>query len=137
MRFNGKLFYVLTAFYALAAGVYFYWSTLEYGTFEVIGTAAIAMLAFMSIFLAFYLQKTAKSQGDLPEDQLDAKIEDGDSEIGFFSPWSWWPFILGAGASTAFASLAIGWWLFILILPVAFVAIIGFVFEYSRGQHAH
>ena len=137
MRFNGRLFWLLTVFYAIATAGYVVWSMAEYGSFDIIPVAAMAMLAFMSIFLAFYLQKTAKSQGDLPEDQLDAKIEDGDSEIGFFSPWSWWPFILGAGASTAFASLAIGWWLFILILPVAFVAIIGFVFEYSRGQHAH
>jgi hypothetical protein len=95
------------------------------------------MLVFMAGFIAFYLQKTARVQGPVPEDRLDANIEDGDTEIGFFAPWSWWPFFLGLFGAMAFTSLAVGWWMFIIALPLAFVAIIGFVFEHSRGQHAH
>jgi hypothetical protein len=44
---------------------------------------------------------------------------------------------LGAFAALAFTSLAIGWWLFIIAFPLSLIAIIGFVFEFSRGQHAH
>ncbi len=138
MKFNGKLFWMLTAFYLLDAGFYALWYSNSYNReFEPIGTAAIAMLAVMSAFLAFYLQKTAKTQGQVPEDRLDANIEEGDSEIGFFAPWSWWPFFLGLFGSIVFAALAVGWWLFFIGFPLALVALIGFVFEFSRGQHAH
>ena len=137
MRTNARLFWILTVFYILADAGYVISSTSAYGKPEVIGSAAIAMLVFMAGFIAFYLQKTARVQGPVPEDRLDANIEDGDTEIGFFAPWSWWPFFLGLFGAMAFASLAIGWWMFIIALPLAIVAIIGFVFEHSRGQHAH
>lgn len=150
MKFNGNLMWFLSAFYVLVAAGYAVWyanthvanpSEADLGIlpfpFEPIGTAAILMLAIMAAFLAFYIAKTAKSQGPVPEDRLDANIEDGDFEVGFFAPWSWWPFFLGAFGALAFASLAIGWWLFFIAFPLALVAIIGFVFEHSRGHFAH
>jgi hypothetical protein len=138
MKFNGNLFWFLTAFYLVDSAAYAIWfANSNHGGFEPIGTAAIAMLGIMSAFLAFYLKKTSKVQGTVPEDRLDANIEDGDTEIGFFAPWSWWPFFLGLFASIVFAALAIGWWLFFIGFPLAVVALIGFVFEFSRGQHAH
>lgn len=148
MKFNGNLFWLLTAFYLIDSVGYAVWFANEHVNdtgangllpfaFEPIGTAAIAMLGIMSAFLAFYISKTNKSQGEVPEDRLDANIEDGDTEIGFFAPWSWWPFFLGLFASMAFAALAVGWWLFFIAFPLALVAIIGFVFERSRGHFAH
>ena len=148
MKFNGRLFWFLAAFYIIDAIAYAVWFALDnqnesasanwFGfPFEPIGTAAIAMLGIMSIFLAYYVAKTDKSQGLVPEDRLDANIEDGDTEIGFFAPWSWWPFFLGLFGALAFAALAIGWWLFFIAFPLALVAIIGFVFEHSRGCFAH
>lgn len=147
MKTNAKLFWLLTAFYALDAvvyGIFSYNTSVGSGNFattgkhvEIIGTAAIAMLAFLSGFVGFYVQKTANHTGLLPEDRLDANVEDGDAEIGFYSPWSWWPFALGIFGALAFASLAVGFWLTFIAIPLALVAVIGFVFEYSRGQHAH
>ncbi|MEY4993821.1 MAG: hypothetical protein RIS82_943 [Actinomycetota bacterium] len=138
MKFNGNLFWFLTVFYFVDAAAYAVWFyNSNNGGFEPIGTAAIAMLGFMSAFLAFYIKKTHKVQGPVPEDRLDANIEDGDSELGYFAPWSWWPFFLGMFAALAFAALAIGWWLFFIAFPLAIVAIIGFVFERSRGLNAH
>jgi hypothetical protein len=150
MKFNANLMWFLTAFYVLVAVGYGVWYANTHAAnpteadlgmfpfpFEPIGTAALAMLAIMTAFLAFYLGKTAKSQGPVPEDRVDANIEDGESEIGFFAPWSWWPFFLGAFAALAFAALAVGWWMFFIAVPLALVAIIGFVFEHSRGHFAH
>lgn len=148
MKFNGNLFWFLAAFYLIDAVGYAVWFAATNPGFEVhgndwfgfafepIGTAAIAMLGIMSVFLAFYIQKTHKSQGPVPEDR-DAEIHEGDFEIGFFAPWSWWPFFLGLFGAMAFASLAIGWWMFFIAFPLALVAIIGFVFEHSRGRFAH
>ncbi len=137
MRTNARLFWLLTVFYAVASAGYTVWSIAATGQVEIIGTAAIAMLVFLSGFIAFYLQKVHSSQGPVPEDNPTANIEDGDGEIGFFNAWSWWPFFLGAFAALAFAALAIGWWLFFIAFPLAMIAVIGFVFENSRGDYAH
>lgn len=137
MKFNGNLFYFLAAFYILDAAGYALWWYNTDGTFEWIGTAAIAMLSLMALFLAFYLKKTAANQGTVPEDREDARVEDADFEVGYFAPWSWWPLFLGLFAAVCFAALAVGWWLFFIGFPLAIVALIGFVFERSRGQNAH
>lgn len=138
MKFNGNLFWFLAAFYGIDTAGYVLWNFNTYdGYFEPIGSAALGMLVAMSVFLAFYIQFTEKRQGPVPEDRLDANIEDGDSEIGYFAPWSWWPFFLGLFVALAFAALAVGWWLFFIAFPLALVALIGFVFERSRGQNAH
>ena len=137
MKFNAKLMWFLTAFYTLAAAGYVVWYANSYHGFEPIASAAIAMLAVMSAFLAFYLQMTDKKQGLAPEDREDARVEDGDFEQGYFAPWSWWPLFLALFAAVCFASLAVGWWLFFIGFPLALVALIGFVFERSRGQNAH
>jgi len=140
MKTNTNIFILLTFFYVVVAGAYAYWSWLvspaDHKHIEVIGSAAIAMLAIMSSFIAFYLGKTARNFTG-PEDKLDANIEDGEAEMGFFAPWSWWPFMLGIAGAICFSSLAIGWWMFIIGLPLAIIGLIGFVFEHSRGLHAH
>ncbi|NBR65294.1 MAG: cytochrome c oxidase subunit 4 [Micrococcales bacterium] len=140
MKTNTRIFTLLTFFYLIVTAVYGYWSWLASPEgdkkIEVIGTAAIGMLVFLSGFIAFYLGKTARNFTG-PEDMPDANIEDGEAEVGFFAPWSWWPLMLGIGGALCFTSLAIGWWMFVIGLPLALVALIGFVFEHSRGQHAH
>jgi hypothetical protein len=137
MKFNGNLFWFLAVFYLVDTAGYVIWNFNSNGGFEPIGTAALGMLVAMSVFLAFYIQFTEKRQGVVPEDRLDGNIEDGDSEIGYFAPWSWWPFFLGIFCALAFAALAVGWWLFFIAFPLAIVALIGFVFERSRGLNAH
>ena len=82
MRTNARLFWLLTVFYALSSAGYTIWNLNSTGKVEIIGTAAIAMLVFLSAFIAFYLQKTARTQGPVPEDNPVAKISDGDAEIG-------------------------------------------------------
>jgi hypothetical protein len=137
MRTNARLFWLLTVFYIVAASGYTIVSLLVNNEVEIIGTAAISMLVFLSGFIAFYLGKSAKSQGPVPEDNPLANIEDGEAEMGFFNAWSWWPFFLGLFAAMAFASLAIGWWLFFIAFPLALIALIGFVYENSKGDYAH
>ena len=94
MKANVSMWLIMTSFFALITGVYAVWWFLTYGGWEPIGTAALSMLSLMSIFITFYLWKTERTQGLVPEDRLDANIEDGESELGFFSPWSWWPILL-------------------------------------------
>jgi hypothetical protein len=136
MKTNVGLFNLLTGFFFLAAAVYGYWSYVAYGEIEVVGFAVIGMLVFLTGFIGFYLSRAAKSFTG-PEDMEDANIEDGEAEMGFFAPWSWWPLMLGIGSAVCFTALAVGPWMFAIGLPLSFLALIGFVFEHSRGQHAH
>lgn len=134
---NVRVLLVMAAYFTIATLAYGIWSYLEWGFIEPIGTAAIGLLIILSVFIAYYLWSGAKRSALLPEDNLMGNIEDDSGEVGFFSPWSWWPLMLGASSALAFASLAVGWWMFFIALPLAVVAIVGFVYEYSRGAHAH
>jgi hypothetical protein len=138
MKANVIMWFGMTAFFALITGVYAVWWFVSHGGgWEPIGTSALAMLTFMSIFLTFYLWKTDRTQGLVPEDRPDANIEDGESELGFFSPWSWWPLFVGSASGLAFASLAVGSWLTFIAVPLALIGVVGFVFEHHRGHFAH
>ena len=137
MRTNALLFGLGSVFYGFSSAAYAVWGYLAVGQVEIIGTAALAMLSILAVFIGFYLQKAHVTQGPVPEDNPGGNIEDADGEVGFFNAFSWWPLFLGMFAALAFASLAIGWWLFFIALPLALIALFGFVFENHRGQYAH
>ena len=71
-----------------------------------------------------------------PEDDPAAPISAAEGEYGFFSPHSWWPLPLAAGAALMFLGLAVGWWLLIIGSVVGGMALIGWTFEYFRGENA-
>ena len=137
MKTNVSLLWILTAFFIIATAGYVVWSWLYFGQVEVIGTAVIGFLVFLTSIIAFYLQSGMKKGELLPEDQLDGEIEDGAGEVGFFAPWSWWPVYLSATAAIVFLSLAVDWWLFFIGVGLSIVGIIGWVYEHSRGRFAH
>jgi len=137
MKTNVGLFWVLFGFFLAGWAAYVIWSWLEYGSPEWVGTVAILLSAALAAFIAFYLGRVHKAQGgELPEDRDDANIEDGDSEIGHYSPWSWWPFVLGGSLAITFLGLAVGLWIIFIGVPLVIVALTGWVFEYYRGNFA-
>ena len=139
MRANVILFWILAGFFALASAVYIVWTLIdehEPGV-EWVGLVALSLCAVLGAFIAFYLGRVQKEQGGtLPEDRLDANIDDGDAELGFFSPWSWWPIFLAGAAALAFLGLAVGFWITFIAVPLALVALVGWVYEYYRGNFA-
>jgi len=139
MRANVNLFWILTVFLAIVAAVYGVWSAMEspIGQPEWAGTIAISLTAVLSAFIAFYLGRVHKAQGaELPEDRLDANIDDGDAELGFFSPWSWWPIMLAGSAALMFLGLAIGFWISFIAVGLGVISLVGWVYEYYRGNFA-
>ncbi|SDY99747.1 cytochrome c oxidase subunit 4 [Herbiconiux ginsengi] len=138
MRANTNLFWILAIFMLLADAVYTGWSLIWYeGQLEPVGTVAIGLSAILAAFLAFYLGRVHKAQGaELPEDLLDSNIDDGDPEMGFYSPWSWWPIILAGGGALMVLGLAVGFWISFIAGALLLVAIVGWVFEYYRGYFA-
>ena len=47
---------------------------------------------------------------------------------------SWWPLQLGVAALLTFLGLAVGWWIFLIGVLFAVVALLGWSFEYFRGD---
>lgn len=139
MKANANLFWILAAFFALSDVIYVVWGLLDplQGKIEWVGLIAIALTGILSAFIAFYLGRVHSAQGgDLPEDRLDGNIDDGDPEMGFFSPWSWWPILLAASAALVFLGLAIGIWIGFIGLGIGVIALVGWVYEYYRGLFA-
>lgn len=135
MKTNVNLFWILLAFFALLTAVYTIWALIDTGRVEWVGTVAIGLCAVLSAFIAFYLQLVNRSTGGpLPEDRLDADIDDGDPELGYFSPWSWWPVFLAGGVTFTFLGLAAGIWIMFYAIPLAMLGLVGWVYEYYRGN---
>lgn len=143
MRTNTNLWWILVVFFFLIAIVYTGWNIIAhpggewYKGIEWVGSIALLFGAFMSLLIAFYTGRVYKAQGgELPEDTLTADIDDGDPELGEFSPWSWWPIVLAGSAAVGMIGLAVGTWMVPIGLGIFVVAIVGWVYEYYRGYFA-
>jgi hypothetical protein len=104
---------------------------------EPVGSVALLLTGGLGVMIGWYLWFTSRHIDNRPEDDPAARVEDSAGEYGFFSPHSWWPLPLAAAAAMTFLGLAIGWWLVIVGGFLAGLALIGWVFEYWRGAHAH
>ncbi|HEX5730896.1 cytochrome c oxidase subunit 4 [Microbacterium sp.] len=143
MRTNTGLWWLLSGFFLLMTVTYSVWSIVVnlinpwYIAIEWVGTVGLLFATLMSALIAFFIGRVHRAQGgELPEDILTADIDDGDPELGEFSPWSWWPITLAFSAALGMMGLAIGTWLFPIGLAVFLVAIVGWVYEYYRGYFA-
>lgn len=135
MKTTVNLFWVLLGFFALLTVVYVVWAIIDTDEVEWVGAIAIGLCALLSAFIAVYLRLVYRNQGgELAEDRLDADIDDGEAEQGFFSPWSWWPVALAAGAALTFLGLSISLWIIAYAVPLALLALVGWVYEYYRGN---
>lgn len=137
MKTNIAVLWVLASYFILLTVIYTVWAIIDTGVVEWIGSIAIGLSAVLSMFIAFFLQVQLKNQGGvLPEDRLDADVDDGDPEIGFYSPWSWWPVMLAAGAGVAMLGFSVGIWVALYGIPLVLVSLIGWTYEYYRGYFA-
>lgn len=142
MRANVGLWWLLVGFFMLMAVVYTAWNIIErdvvwYLAVEWVGSVGLLFTALMAALIAFYIQRVHRAQGgELPEDVLTSDIDDGDPEIGEFSPWSWWPIVLASSAGIAMLGLAVGTWMLPIGFSVFLIAIVGWVYEYYRGHFA-
>ena len=143
MRSNGNLWWVVCGFCLVMTIVYTGWNIAAHpaaplqDAIEWVGTVAFLFGTLMSALIAFYLGRVHKAQGgELPEDVLTSDIDDGDPEMGEFSPWSWWPIVLALAAAFGMIGLAVGTWMVPIGLGIFVVAIVGWVYEYYRGYFA-
>ena len=131
MKIEGRIFGGFTVFFVLISAIYWYVSR------DPIGTTALALCGGLSFLVGFYVLYTAKRVYPRPEDRLDADIEEADPEYGFFSPHSWWPLAVGFGTFLVCLGLIFAVWVTVLGVTVLMLAIVGWLFEYYRGDFAH
>ena len=130
MKIEGLLFALGCAFYLIVASVYWFL------TGDAFGTTALTLTGALAFLVAFYVLFTSKRVYPRPEDRLDANIDEADPDYGFFSPHSWWPLPVGFGAFLIAIGLIFAVWLVVLGVTVLMFALIGWMFEYYRGDFA-
>jgi cytochrome c oxidase subunit IV len=131
MKLTARIFLIIAVFFFLDVPLYWWLSH------DPTGTAALTMALGMCGMIYFYLDFTVRRIGPGPEDRDDAEPHEGAGEQGFFSPYSWWPFVMAAGGAGVFAGIAVGFWLVYFAAPFFAYGVYGLVFEYYRGENKH
>ncbi|NDL57284.1 cytochrome c oxidase subunit 4 [Phytoactinopolyspora mesophila] len=131
MKIEALIFVIVAIFLAVVTPIYWLLSN------DPTGTTALTLTFGLGAMIAFYFMLLARRMGPRPEDRHDGEIEELAGEYGFFSPHSWWPLMGGAAATVVFVGLVFAWFIFIIGAALAAIAVIGWVFEYYRGEHAH
>jgi len=132
MKVETRFFLYFVPFFLIVALIYGLWSG-----GEPVGTLGIPLVAGLVAMIGGYLGLVARRIDARPEDDPEGEIAQGAGDQGVYSPWSWWPLAVAAAAAIVFTGLAIGWWLCYVGVVLGALALTGWVFEYSRGQHAH
>jgi hypothetical protein len=131
VKIEGWIFGTIAIWFSLMAPVYWFLSR------EPAGTTAFTLSAGLGWLIAFYVLYTGRRIDPRPEDRKQGEIAEGAGEVGFFSPHSWWPLPVSFSVAVVSLGLVFGWWLFFIGLFGLMMALIGLVFEYYRGAHAH
>lgn len=133
MKVEAFVFGLIAIFFFIVSIIYWYFSR------EPAGTTALLLTFGLGALIGFYLMFVGRRIPPRPEDRPDADIDEGSGVVGFFSPHSWWPLAVAAGAAVtalgvAFAEI----WLMIVGGLLIILSVTGFVFEYYRGEtHFH
>lgn len=132
MKVEAWIFAIATAFFLFITPVYWFI------TYDWTGATALAMTMLLALMITVYLGFHARRMDPRPEDRKEGEIAEGAGELGFFPPYSWWPLWTAVAFSiTVYAVAMAAWWLVIIGIVLGLMALVGWVFEYYRGEHAH
>src|SRR6202020_1404578 len=139
MHIEARLFEFIAAFFGFCTILYgILTSLLATGGIEWAGTTALALTRGMALIIATLFRFVARRLDAPPEDYEGAEISDGEGELGFFSPHSWWPILIALSGSVAAVGIAL-WLPWLIGAGVVFVlsSAAGLVFEYYVGPERH
>ncbi|AZG43659.1 cytochrome c oxidase subunit 4 [Gordonia insulae] len=138
MKIEARIFELLTAFFFLAGVIYTICTAFSSRGVEWAGVTAMFFSGGLTLIAGTYFRFVARRVEIRPEDYEDAEIEDGAGELGFFSPGSWWPIAIAAGAAMFAIGFATGnFWFAIFSALVIIGTAAGLVFEYHVGPEKH
>jgi hypothetical protein len=130
---EAMIFIGVAAFFFLTAIVYGIWSR------EPAGTVALALTGGLGLIIGSFLWFTSRRLDQArPEDDPGAEVADGAGDMGFFSPASYWPFVVAAAA--ALLAIAVAFWeIWLVVIGAGFLlmAVMGLLFEYQRRYASH
>lgn len=132
MRNETKTFLALVPFFLIVATIYTFWT----GFSEWVGIVGLFLTAAMTAFVAWFFWLSGRTVDARPEDDLQGEISDQSGDYGHFAPYSWWPLALGFSTTVMVLGIAVGWWLFVVTVPFVVLSVVGWTFEYFRGDHA-
>jgi len=131
VKYEAWIFGGNAVFFALVTPSYWFLSE------DPTGTAALIMSTLLAALVTAYLGFHANKMDPRPEDRKDAEVVEGAGELGFFPPYSWWPLWCAMTLAAVVLGVVFGWWLFIIGVGAGSITLIGWVFEFYRGEHAH
>ena len=133
MKIEANLFVLPGVFFAVMAVIYGFVTDFN----EWVGFPAILLTAGLSLMIGIYFRMLQKRHGTRPEDREDGEIAELAGDQGVYAPWSWWPLPLAAGAALGLVAMAAGWWIMVPAGVLSVIGLVGWVFEFSTGRHAH
>jgi hypothetical protein len=134
MKTEWRLFGIVSAFLYVACVVYAFWTDIDMGAIDWVGTIGLLLSALLTTMCGGFFWFVSRRIDPRPEDRPDGDIAEGAGEIGFFSPGSYWPFGLALAATVAGLGLVFWmWWLLAVGLIAVTMATCGLLFEYYTG----
>jgi hypothetical protein len=131
---EGRVFNAVGAFLYLVAGLYAWWTDYE-TSIEWTGTIVLLLSGTLCAMCGLYFGFVARRIPPRPEDRGDADQADAAGDVGFFSPYSYWPAAVGAAAAIVAAGVVFGqWWLLLLGVAAVLGSAGGMLFEYYAGS---
>ena len=139
MKVEGFIFSGLAAFLLVASVPYWWLSRYIDGSSngaagnakgDWTGTTCLVLSGGLAALIGYFLWFTARRMDARPEDRSDADISDGAGEVGFFSPYSWWPIGVAGAFSIVGLGVIFGFFIGLIGLVLLTVTAVGFLFEY-------
>ena len=139
MRVEAWIFTGLAIFFAVVTPVYWFMSVPANGGpgGDATGTTALVLTFFLVLMLAGYLGLIARRIDPRPEDKKTGEIAEGAGELGFFPPQSIWPLYSAVAFGLLVLAPVFGWWLALIAVGFGTVSLIGWIYEFYRGDYAH
>lgn len=132
MKTESRIFWMLTAFFFLAAIVYLVLSR------EPVGSAGLFLTGGLSLIIGGYFWFVSRRLELRPEDNPEGEVADGAGDVGFFSPGSYWPIGVAASAALIGISLAFFYiWALVISMVLLLFTVGGLVFEYHLKPSEH
>lgn len=138
MHIEARIFELLTVFFVVVAIIYAIFTGLSRTGVEWAGLTCLVLTAGLALIIGTYFRFVARRLDLRPEDYEEAEIADGTGDMGFFSPFSFWPITLAASATLTATGLAyVEPWFVVLGVVCVLFSVGGLVFEYHLGPEKH